>query len=92
MSVVWYAQRLGCRVVVSVRHPASFVGSWRRLGWTAHLEELLAQPLLMRDLLGPYADELRAANDSTDPVVRPRPCGGSPTPRSVTWTRGSRGS
>lgn len=70
MSVVWYAQRLGCRVVVSVRHPASFVGSWRRLGWTAHLEELLAQPLLMRDLLGPYADELQAANDSTDPVVR----------------------
>jgi hypothetical protein len=70
MSAAWFAQRLGCRVVICVRHPVSFVGSWRRLGWKAHLEELLAQPLLMRDLLGPYADELRAANDSTDPIVR----------------------
>jgi hypothetical protein len=48
----------------------SFMGSWRRLGWKAHLEELLAQPLLMRDVLGPYEDELRAANESADPVVR----------------------
>jgi hypothetical protein len=69
-SVAWFAQRLGCRVVVSVRHPLSFVGSWRRLGWKAHLHDLLAQPLLMRDLLGPYADELGAAADSPDPITK----------------------
>ena len=70
MSVAWFAQRLGCRVVVSVRHPVSFIGSWRRLGWKPHLHELLAQPLLMRDLLGPYEDELRAMADSPDPVAK----------------------
>ena len=70
LSVAWFAQRLGCRVVVSVRHPVSFVGSWRRLGWKPHLDALLQQPLLMRDLLGPYAEELRTAADSPDPVLR----------------------
>jgi hypothetical protein len=33
------------------------------------LHALLAQPLLMRDLLGPYEDELRAMADSPDPVA-----------------------
>jgi len=70
MSAAWFAQRLGCRVVVSVRHPLSFMGSWRRLGWKPHLHALLAQPLLMRDLLGPYEDELRAVADSPDPVAK----------------------
>jgi len=70
MSVAWFAQRLGCRVVVSVRHPLSFVGSWRRLGWQAHLHDLLQQPLLVRDLLGPYAYELQAMADSTVLVAK----------------------
>lgn len=70
MSAAWFAQRLGCQVVVSVRHPLSFVGSWRRLGWKPRLHELLAQPLLMRDLLGPYADELQAMADSTDFIAK----------------------
>jgi Sulfotransferase family len=70
MSVAWFAQRLGCPVVVSVRHPLSFVGSWRRLGWNAQLHDLLEQPLLMRDLLGPYEEELRAMADSTDAIAK----------------------
>ncbi|HEY1920743.1 MAG TPA: sulfotransferase [Streptosporangiaceae bacterium] len=69
-SVAWFAQRMGCRVVVCVRHPLSWVGSWRKLGWKAQLHDLLRQPLLMRDLLGPYEDELRAVADSTDYVAR----------------------
>jgi hypothetical protein len=69
-SAAWFAQRLGCAVVVSVRHPLSFVGSWRRLGWKVDLYDLLDQPLLMRDLLGPYADELRAMADSADQVAK----------------------
>jgi len=69
-SVVWFAQRMGCRVVVLVRHPLSWVGSWRKLGWKAQLHDLLRQPLLMRDLLGPYEDDLRAMADSTDYVAK----------------------
>jgi hypothetical protein len=53
-SVAWFAQRLNCRVVVSVRHPAAFVSSLKRLGWSFDFSDLLQQPLLMRDYLAPY--------------------------------------
>ena len=69
-SARWLAQRLGCAVVISVRHPLSFVGSWRRRGWKASLHDLLDQPLLMRDLLGPYEDDLRAMAGSGDEVAK----------------------
>ena len=69
-SAAWFAQRLGCAVIISVRHPLSFVGSWRRLGWKVNLYDVLDQPLLMRDLLGPYADDLRAMADSDDQVAK----------------------
>jgi hypothetical protein len=67
---MWFAQRMGCAVIISVRHPLSFVGSWRRLGWKPNLHAVLGQPLLMRDLLGPYEDDLRAMADSDDQVAK----------------------
>ena len=70
LSAAWFALRLGCQVVVCVRHPVSFTGSWRRLGWKANVTDLLDQPLLMRDLLGPYAGELRAVADSGDEIAQ----------------------
>ena len=56
----WLARRVGCRVVVTVRDPVATVSSWRRLGWTPRLAELLAQPALVRDRLGRFAPELEA--------------------------------
>jgi hypothetical protein len=69
LSAAWFAECLGCQVVVLVRHPLSFVGSWQRLGWRVRLSELLDQPLLMRDLLGPYQDEMRQADGSPDRIA-----------------------
>jgi hypothetical protein len=69
LSVAWFARRLGCQVVVCVRHPVSFVGSWRRFGWDIEMDDLLGQPLLVRDLIGPYSSDLEAAK-SADPVTR----------------------
>ena len=40
-------------VVLQVRHPAAFVSSLKRYGWTHPFGDFLAQPLLMRDFLGP---------------------------------------
>jgi hypothetical protein len=57
----WLARRVGCRVVVTVRDPVATVSSWRRLGWTPRLAELLAQPALVRDRLGRFVPELEAA-------------------------------
>jgi Sulfotransferase family len=57
----WLARRVGCRVVVTVRDPVATVSSWRRLGWSPRLAELLAQPALVRDRLGRFRPELEAA-------------------------------
>ena len=57
----WLHRRVGCRVVVTVRDPVATVSSWRRLGWTPRLAELLAQPALVRDRLGRFVPELEAA-------------------------------
>ncbi|WP_283135407.1 sulfotransferase [Rhizohabitans arisaemae] len=69
-STRWFTERLGCRVVVLIRNPVAFVGSWQRLGWTVYFHELLEQPLLVRDLLGPWAPELRAHVGSQDRIAK----------------------
>ena len=59
-STDWFAKRLNCKVVVTVRHPAAFAGSLQRLGWNFDFNNLLSQPLLMRDHLETYRDEIQA--------------------------------
>ena len=59
-STDWFAKRLNCKVVVTVRHPAAFAGSLQRLGWNFDFNNLLSQPLLMRDHLETYRDEMQA--------------------------------
>jgi hypothetical protein len=74
-SASWFADRLGCRVVVCVRHPAAIVSSHVRLGWRAPLADLRAQPTLMRDWLGQAEKELTAAE--RDPSVGRDPLQGN---------------
>jgi hypothetical protein len=50
-SAPWFAKRLNCKVVITVRHPAAFASSLKRLGWNYDFRNLLDQPLLMRDHL-----------------------------------------
>lgn len=50
-SAPWFHEKLNCHVVITVRHPAGFAGSLKRLGWTYDFRNLLDQPLLMRDHL-----------------------------------------
>jgi len=59
----WFAERLGCRVVITVRHPAGFASSLKRLDWPFDFGDLLDQPLLMQD----YLEEDRAAMESISP-------------------------
>ena len=51
-SAPWFAERLGCRVVITVRHPAGFASSLKRLDWRFDFNDLLEQPLLMENWLG----------------------------------------
>jgi hypothetical protein len=66
----WLAQEMGVEAVVLVRDPVSFVGSWRALNWSIHFHELLEQPALVRDHLGPYVDRMRALVGSPDWLAR----------------------
>jgi hypothetical protein len=59
-SVPWFVKCLRCRVVITVRHPAAFASSLQRLGWSFDFNDLLNQPLLMRDHLEPYREQMQA--------------------------------
>lgn len=60
-SAAWFADRLGSDVVVTVRHPAAVVASWKRLGWSFDFANLLEQPALVRERLQPFEQAMRAA-------------------------------
>jgi hypothetical protein len=59
-SAPWLAKRLNCKVVITVRHPAAFANSLKRLNWPFNFNDLLGQSWLMRDYLEPYRDEMQS--------------------------------
>jgi hypothetical protein len=59
-SIPWFIEHLGCQVVVTVRHPAGFASSLKRLNWPFEFQDLLDQPLLIRDHLEPFRAEMVA--------------------------------
>jgi hypothetical protein len=59
-SLPWFAERLHCEIIVTVRHPAAFASSLKRLNWPFDFTDLLDQPFLMRDHLEPYRNEMQA--------------------------------
>ncbi len=69
-STGWLVREMGCEAVVLVRDPVAFVGSWRALGWQIHFHELLEQPALVRDHLGPYVERMRSLVGSPDWLAR----------------------
>jgi hypothetical protein len=68
-SAPWFARRLGCRVVITVRHPAAFASSLKRLNWPFDFTHLLAQPLLMSDLLEPNREAMQRLVASPSDVI-----------------------
>ncbi len=66
-STEWFAKCLHCKVVITVRHPAAFASSLKRLNWPFDFQDLLDQPLLMRDFLEPYREQMQAAK--TDDII-----------------------
>ncbi len=66
-STEWFAKCLNCKVVIAVRHPAAFVSSLKRLNWPFDFQDLLDQPLLMRDYLEPYRRQMESAK--TDDII-----------------------
>jgi hypothetical protein len=59
-SASWFANKLNCKVVIAVRHPAAFANSLKRLNWPFDFQDLLDQPLLMRDHLEPFREQMQS--------------------------------
>lgn len=68
-SAEWLARRFDMRVVVAIRNPVAYAGSVKRLDWRFDFTNWIAQPLLMRDLLGPYEDEIGRIASSEHDIV-----------------------
>ena len=68
-SADWFSRRLGCEVVIAVRHPAAFVSSLKRLNWPFQFGDLLAQPLLMQDWLEPFRGEMVEAAKNSEDII-----------------------
>ncbi len=50
-STPWFAQKMDCQVVITIRHPGGFTSSLKRLNWPFDFRDLLDQPMLMHDHL-----------------------------------------
>ncbi|MDQ3941219.1 MAG: sulfotransferase [Actinomycetota bacterium] len=68
-STEWLARTLGAKIVVTIRHPAAFVGSIKRLDWQFKFKKVLSQDLLMRDWLHPFEEEMRRCRDQDVDIV-----------------------
>jgi hypothetical protein len=68
-SAEWLAERFGMDVVVTIRHPAGFVSSLKRLGWTHDFAGFAADERLVRDHLAGFEDEIRAQAAEPGDVV-----------------------
>ena len=66
-SAPWFAERLGCRVVITVRHPAAFASSLKRLNWPFDFCDLLEQPTLMQRWLD--VDRAEMETISKDDII-----------------------
>ena len=70
MSAEWLGRRFDINVVIMIRHPAAFVASMKRLNWGFDPSRwALSQPLLIRDYLSPFEEELRILRDSKSDII-----------------------
>jgi hypothetical protein len=66
-STPWFAQKLNCQIVITIRHPGGFASSLKRLNWNFDFRDLLNQPMLMRDHL--EADRADMESMPADDIV-----------------------
>ena len=65
----WLADTYAMDVLVLIRHPAAFAGSIVRQGWDHPFGHFLRQPLMMRDQLDGFEDEIRRFAEVEQPLL-----------------------
>jgi hypothetical protein len=68
LSADWMSDTFGMPVVVLIRHPAAFVASLLRAGWTHPFSHFVQQPELMERKLSRYAETIREFAEDEKPL------------------------
>jgi hypothetical protein len=68
-SAEWLCDRFDMDVLVLIRHPAAFANSIRSRSLRHPFGDFLAQPLLMRDLLAPFEEQIRRFTTEEQPLL-----------------------
>ncbi len=68
-SIPWFIERLNSQVIVTIRHPAAFASSLKRLNWPFDFQDLLDQPLLMDNVLGSQRRAIEAILHTPGDVI-----------------------
>jgi hypothetical protein len=68
-SAPWIADTFGSAVIITVRHPAAFVSSLKRLDWPFDFSDLLDQPLLVQDWIAPFYPRMLEANSHKGDLI-----------------------
>ncbi len=69
LSVPWFLKQLDAKVVIMIRHPLSFISSLQRLEWPFDFDNILQQPLLMRDYFEPFRQEMLQINQKKEDII-----------------------
>ena len=68
-SAFWFANKLNCQVIITIRHPAAFASSLKRLKWSFDFNDLLKQPFLMSDHLESYRCEMEEYREHPEDII-----------------------
>lgn len=68
-SAEWLCESFDMDTLVLIRHPAAFANSITSRRLTHPFNDFLAQPLLMRDLLGPFEEQIRRFAAEEQPLL-----------------------
>ncbi len=68
-SAEWLASKFDMEVIVLIRHPAAFASSLKRLNWKHPFSDFLSQPLLMKDHLYPFENEIKQYSEEEYDII-----------------------
>ena len=68
-SVEWFGKSFGGSIIIVIRHPAAVASSLKKLGWDFEFRDLIDQPLLMRDILESYRNEIEREIESPGDLI-----------------------
>ena len=68
-SIDTFINKLDSDILISIRHPAAFVSSLKRLGWTHDFNHFLKQEALMETYLYPFKDDVKEFSKNEKDII-----------------------